>query len=53
MLLGGLMLLADATSQNVPRQRCIVYGGLLKNGPFSDDDLWNKWHYVAPEHWTH
>ena len=52
MLLGGLMLLADTTGVAAVRQRTIVYGTLLESPPYSEDELWSRWHYVVPEHWV-
>jgi hypothetical protein len=51
-LLGGLMLLADATEDEASRQRALFHGMHLEPGPYGDDDRWSRWHYCVPEHYA-
>lgn len=52
MLVGGLLLLADTATDPATRERARFHGTKMEDVPYTPDELWDKWHYAIPEHWT-
>ncbi len=48
-LIGGLMHLADATSDPAVRQGALRYGRVIR-GTVTDSDRWDKWRFVLRDH---
>jgi hypothetical protein len=51
-LIGGLLLLSEATADNGLSQRALQYGSLLRGPGLTDYDRWDKWHYVLTENFA-
>ncbi|MBK8097405.1 MAG: hypothetical protein IPK26_09870 [Planctomycetes bacterium] len=51
-LLGAMYLLADQTADQALRLRALELANLLRQGPFTDADRWDKWRFLTPEVYT-
>ncbi len=47
-LVGGLMLLSDMSGNPTVRNKALLYGNMLRQGPLNAS-RWDKWFYVLPE----
>ncbi|MBX7144997.1 MAG: hypothetical protein K1X79_11135 [Oligoflexia bacterium] len=48
-LIGGLQILSQQSADPVVRGLASYYGGILLGATLSNNDRWDKWHYVLPQ----
>ncbi|MCR9246274.1 MAG: hypothetical protein NXI31_14680 [bacterium] len=52
ILLAGLLMHAEVTTDMAAQSRALRYGELLLQLPLDDHDRWNKWFYCLPIDWN-